>query len=70
MADNLLGIPNQMHNEGIAVENGWGPKEIVGADGVPDPRRLDLVSRMGADWYGRTKSADNFTLQRPAGWAR
>ena len=43
---------------------------IVGEDGVMDPQRLDLVSRMGADWYGRTKSADNFSLARPTGWAR
>lgn len=43
---------------------------IVGDDGIIDPRRLDLVSRMGADWYGRTNSADNFSLGRPAGWAR
>ena len=44
--------------------------EIVGPDGVIDPMRLDLVSRMGADWYGRTKSTDNFSLARPTGWAR
>jgi flavin reductase (DIM6/NTAB) family NADH-FMN oxidoreductase RutF len=43
---------------------------IVGADGIIDPVKLDLVSRMGADWYGRTNSMDNFTLPRPAGWAR
>jgi len=43
---------------------------IVGADGIIDPTKLDLVSRMGADWYGRTNSADNFTLARPSGWAR
>lgn len=43
---------------------------IVGADGIIDPARLDLVSRMGADWYGRTNSDANFTLARPAGWAR
>ena len=43
---------------------------IIGPDGVIDPMRLDLVSRMGADWYGRTKSVDNFTLARPTGWAR
>ena len=43
---------------------------IVGPDGVIDPMRLDLVSRMGADWYGRTKSTDNFSLARPTGWAR
>lgn len=45
-------------------------ESIVGADGIIDPQKLDLVSRMGADWYGRTRSADNFTLTRPAGWAR
>ncbi len=44
--------------------------QIVGADGIIDPMALDLVSRMGADWYGRTKSEANFTLPRPAGWAR
>mgnify|MGYP000175352212 CR=1 FL=1 len=43
---------------------------IVGADGAVDPVRLDLVSRMGADWYGRTKSDANFSLVRPTGWAR
>ncbi len=43
---------------------------IVGEDGIIDPVRLDLVSRMGADWYGRTNSTANFTLPRPAGWAR
>lgn len=35
-----------------------------------DPNKLDLVSRMGADWYGRTQAAENFELGRPAGWAR
>ena len=43
---------------------------IVGADGIVDPNALDIVSRMGADWYGRTRSDANFTLPRPAGWAR
>lgn len=43
---------------------------IVGVDGTVDPARLDLVSRMGADWYGRTKSDANFSLARPTGWAR
>ncbi len=45
-------------------------ESIVGADGIINPVRLDIVSRMGADWYGRTNSTDNFTLPRPAGWAR
>lgn len=43
---------------------------IVGEDGLVDPARLDIVSRMGADWYGRTNSPTNFTLARPTGWAR
>ncbi len=45
-------------------------ESIVGADGIIDPVALDLVSRMGADWYGRTNSRENFTLKRPVGWAR
>jgi flavin reductase (DIM6/NTAB) family NADH-FMN oxidoreductase RutF len=43
---------------------------IVGPDGIIDPVRLDLVSRMGADWYGRTNTPQNFSLPRPVGWAR
>lgn len=43
---------------------------IVGENGKVDPARLDLVSRMGADWYGRTRAEGNFELTRPAGWAR
>jgi len=39
---------------------------IVGADGIIDPVKLDLISRMGAEWYGRTNSADNFRLARPS----
>jgi flavin reductase (DIM6/NTAB) family NADH-FMN oxidoreductase RutF len=41
---------------------------VLGADGRVDPVRLDLVSRMGGDWYGRTVSDANFTLGRPQGW--
>lgn len=43
---------------------------IVGANGQVDPARLDIVSRLGADWYGRTRTDSNFELARPAGWAR
>jgi flavin reductase (DIM6/NTAB) family NADH-FMN oxidoreductase RutF len=43
---------------------------ILGDDQQVDPTRLDVVSRMGADWYGRTNSPTNFTLARPTGWAR
>ena len=38
--------------------------------GQVDPVKLDLVSRMGADWYGRTSGDANFSLQRPQGWER
>jgi flavin reductase (DIM6/NTAB) family NADH-FMN oxidoreductase RutF len=41
---------------------------ILGADGQIDPVHLNLVSRMGADWYGRTSGDANFTLARPPGW--
>ena len=43
---------------------------ILAADGTVDPMKLDVVSRMGADWYGRTGSPTNFSLARPTGWAR
>jgi len=43
---------------------------ILAEDGTIDPVKLDTVSRMGADWYGRTNSNDNFILRRPAGWSR
>jgi flavin reductase (DIM6/NTAB) family NADH-FMN oxidoreductase RutF len=41
---------------------------IVDEKGYVDPMRLNLVSRMGGNWYGRMASADNFELERPAGW--
>lgn len=37
---------------------------------LPDPERLNLLSRMGGDWYGRTRSDANFSLPRPHGWAK
>ena len=43
-------------------------ENILEATGQIDPVKLDLVSRMGADWYGRTSGDANFTLQRPQGW--
>ena len=44
--------------------------DLLDASGQIDPVRLDLVSRMGADWYGRTSGDANFALGRPAGWNR
>ena len=43
---------------------------ILDAGGQIDPVKLDLVSRMGADWYGRTTGEANFSLKRPEGWNR
>ena len=43
---------------------------LLDAGGQIDPVKLDLVSRMGADWYGRTNADANFILQRPEGWNR
>lgn len=37
---------------------------------LPDPTRLNLLARMGGDWYGRTRSDANFELSRPRGWAK
>jgi len=41
---------------------------VLDAQGQVDPAKLDLVSRMGGAWYGRTHSDANFTLSRPKGW--
>ena len=38
---------------------------ILDATGQIDPRKLDTVSRLGGDWYGRTSSPGNFELPRP-----
>lgn len=38
---------------------------ILGPDGAIDPRRLDLIGRMGGDFYTRT--TELFTLDRPTG---
>ena len=43
---------------------------ILDKDGQVDPARIDLISRMGADWYGRTSGEANFPLKRPEGWNR
>jgi flavin reductase (DIM6/NTAB) family NADH-FMN oxidoreductase RutF len=36
---------------------------VIGPDGKPDPARLDLIGRMGGDWYART--TDRFVIERP-----
>ena len=38
---------------------------ILDANGKPDPRKLDLVGRMGGDWYNRANGDALFTLPKP-----
>ncbi|MCB1103460.1 MAG: flavin reductase family protein [Opitutaceae bacterium] len=37
--------------------------ELLGEDGLPDTRKLDLIGRMGGDDYTTTR--DTFTMERP-----
>ena len=37
--------------------------ELLGDDGLPDTRKLDLIGRMGGDDYTTTR--DTFTMERP-----
>jgi len=62
MADNLLGVPNQMHNEGIAVENDHSTYDVLTSakvatwplarpqrqNGEQSERAATLLRRMGA----------------------
>ena len=62
MADNLLGVPNQMHNEGIAVENNHSTYDVLSGakiatwplakpkrqNGEESERAATLLRRMGA----------------------
>lgn len=45
-------------------------ERVLNEQQLPDPAKLNLLSRMGGDWYGRTRSDANFTLARPLGWAK
>lgn len=36
---------------------------VLGADGKPDPEKLDLIGRMGGDSYTRTR--ERFDMERP-----
>lgn len=38
---------------------------VLGADGLPDPQKLDTIGRMGGEAYART--TDLFELPRPGG---
>ncbi|HTH48459.1 MAG TPA: flavin reductase, partial [Candidatus Limnocylindria bacterium] len=37
--------------------------DVLGADGLPDPAKLDLVGRLGGENFTRT--TDRFALKRP-----
>jgi flavin reductase (DIM6/NTAB) family NADH-FMN oxidoreductase RutF len=37
--------------------------DVLGPDGLPDARKLDLVGRLGRDDYATTR--DTFSLERP-----
>ncbi len=37
--------------------------EVLGPDGRPDSAKLDLIGRMGGDWYTRT--TERFEVERP-----
>ena len=39
------------------------PADVMGADGRPDPAKLDLIARLGGDRYVRTR--DIFEMERP-----
>jgi len=45
-------------------------ESILNDKQLPDPVKLNLLARMGGDWYGRTRSDANFELSRPRGWAK
>lgn len=38
---------------------------VLGEDGFPDPRKTDLVGRMGGDWYCRANGDAIFELPKP-----
>jgi flavin reductase (DIM6/NTAB) family NADH-FMN oxidoreductase RutF len=42
-------------------------KEVLGEDGFPDQVKLDLIARMGGDWYCHANSNSMFQLPRPGG---
>jgi flavin reductase (DIM6/NTAB) family NADH-FMN oxidoreductase RutF len=39
--------------------------DVFGADGNPDPQKLDLVSRMGQNWYTRSYGDAVFEVPKP-----
>lgn len=39
--------------------------DAVLTDGLPDNTKIDAISRLGAEWYGRTRPSDLFALPRP-----
>lgn len=40
-------------------------EEILGSDGKIDPQKIDLVARMGANWYCRASGEAIFEIEKP-----
>lgn len=38
---------------------------VLGSDGKPDPRKLDLVARLGGNWYCRVQEQNLFEVPKP-----
>lgn len=44
-------------------------EDILDADGKIDPHKIDLVARLGGDWYSRIDRHSLFTISKPTGYA-
>ena len=44
---------------------GYVKDEVLGEDGKPDPKKTDLVARMGGDWYCRANGDALFQIPKP-----
>jgi flavin reductase (DIM6/NTAB) family NADH-FMN oxidoreductase RutF len=42
-------------------------EDILDANGVIDPNKIDLVGRMGGDWYSRASGSAIFKVTKPTG---
>ena len=40
---------------------------LLDSDGEIDPTKLDLVARMGGDWYSRVTKESMFTINKTEG---
>ena len=42
--------------------------DLLDANDQIDPVKLDLVARLGGDWYTRVTNASLFKIPKPKGW--